>query len=336
MEGPAHHKLSSLFPEEVSMNQYIGIDISKEALSVFDGEKEHTFRNGRSLAGFKTYLHKRFRFDDIVLIFEATGPYSYYLRDFCAEHAVRVWVVNPKRSAYFAKAAGMRSKTDQIDARTLYTLRKIVEPEDILVPRTDRIKEELSAYLSGYEFAVKMRTAISNRIEALTHNPHTPPVLLTLTKKELARAEKMEELLLSTMESYVEQNDELKRDYHNLLSIKSIGKISAISLLSLFRSYKGTTRSEITALVGLDPTRKESGTSLAGRRKISKSGSSMVRKILYFPTLNAIQHNAKIRAAHQRLVLNHKPKKLAVIAAMRKLLLIAHAIYKNRVVYCDA
>ena len=116
------------------MNQYIGIDISKEALSVFDGEKEYTFKNRRGLAAFKAYLHKRFRFDDIALIFEATGPYSCYLRDFCAAHEVRVWVVNPKRSASFAKAAGMRSKTDSIDARTLYALRKIVEPEDILVP----------------------------------------------------------------------------------------------------------------------------------------------------------------------------------------------------------
>ena len=83
-------------------------------------------------------------------------------------------------------------------------------------------------------------------------------------------------------------------------------------------------------------TRTESGTSVRGRRKISKGGNSTVRKILCFPTLNCIQHNTNIRTFYERLVNNHKPKKLAVIAAMRKLLLIAHAVYRDRESYRDA
>ena len=81
---------------------------------------------------------------------------------------------------------------------------------------------------------------------------------------------------------------------------------------------------------------KESGTSISGRRKISKSGNRTVRKILYFPTLAAISYNKRIKAVYESLINNHKSKKVAIIAAMRKLVLIAHAIYKNKVEFSIA
>ncbi|MEA1995937.1 MAG: IS110 family transposase, partial [Campylobacterota bacterium] len=89
------------------------------------------------------------------------------------------------------------------------------------------------------------------------------------------------------------------------LSVKGIGEVSAVSLLYLFKNYKNTNRSQITALTGLDPTRKESGSSVSGRRKISKGGNGTIRKILYFPTMNAIQHNKQIKLFYNRLVENH-------------------------------
>jgi len=73
-----------------------------------------------------------------------------------------------------------------------------------------------------------------------------------------------------------------------------------------------------------------------GKRKISKSGNGTVRKILYFPTLAVINYNKRIKTVYKRLINNHKSKKVALIAAMRKLLLIAHAIYKNKVEFSIA
>ena len=88
-----------------------------------------------------------------------------------------------------------------------------------------------------------------------------------------------------------------------------------------------------TALIGLDPIQRQSGTSVHGRSRISKHGNQMMRKSLYMPTLVSIQHNHKVKVFYERLVSKHKPKKATVIAAMRKLLLVAHAIYKNKTVY---
>jgi transposase len=336
-EGHAHHKLSSYSYEEVSMEQYIGIDVAKEELSVFDGTNERIFQNRQGLSTFRAYLRKAFPdLCKVVLIFEATGPYSQYLIELCASHGIKAWVVNPKKSSHFAKALGNRSKTDPIYAETLYTFSKVVDPKDILVPQIDHVREELSLYLSSYDFVIKTQTAIANRIEALSHHPHTPKELLVLLRHDLARAEKIEARLLARMEELIKADGDISRDYENLLTIPGIGKICAITLLAFFRTYGETKRSEITALVGLDPTRKESGTSVNGRRKISKGGNKRVRKVLYFPTLSAIQHNSKIRTFYERLVANHKPKKLAVIASMRKLVLIAHAVYKNKTPYQEA
>jgi transposase len=317
------------------MDQYIGIDVSKEVLSVYDGKREFSCRNTRGCQELKERLRQK-DLKDLIFIFEATGPYSRYVREFCSQHSVRVWIVNPIKSASFTKTLGNRSKTDRIDAKMLYELHKVIKPEDILVPRIDKEAEQLSLYLGSYELMIKTRTALSNHLHALAHTPEAPPELIHTLTDELMRIKEGVQSLLHEMEQYVEGNEKLREDYHRLLTIKGIGTVSALGLLILFTTYPGTSRTQITALVGLDPTRTESGTSVKGRRKISKGGNSTIRKILYFPTLNCIQHNEVVGATYERLIRNHKPKKLAVIAAMRRLLLIAHAVYKSKTVYCDA
>ena len=107
--------------------------------------------------------------------------------------------------------------------------------------------------------------------------------------------------------------------------MNGIGVISAINLLYLFRKYPGANRNEITALAGLDPVRRQSGSSLNGGRKISRAGDPMLRKVLYLACMNSIQHNEDIRTFYKHLVSdNHKKPNVALVACMRKLLLIAH------------
>ncbi|PKP61554.1 IS110 family transposase, partial [Candidatus Atribacteria bacterium HGW-Atribacteria-1] len=79
--------------------------------------------------------------------------------------------------------------------------------------------------------------------------------------------------------------------------------------------------------------KRESGTSVKYKVKISKNGKAIYRKILYLPTLCATVHHQKIRVFYQRLLADHKPKKLAIIASMRKILLIAHAMYRGKTEY---
>jgi hypothetical protein len=152
-------------------------------------------------------------------------------------------------------------------------------------------------------------------------------------KKELKRAKKLEDKLFNDILEYVRQNQNLKEDYQRLLTISGVGDKTAIALLTLFKTYQGTNRAQITALAGLDPIKRESGTSVKHKVKISKNGKGIYRKILYLPTLCATVHNQKIRVFYQRLLAHHKIKKLAVIASMRKILLIAHAMYRDKTEY---
>jgi len=310
---------------------YIGIDVSKKDLSVFDGKKDLKFINKERLKSFKKYLKKKVNFSDLVIIFEPTGVYSLYLKEFCAENNIKAYIVNPKKSHNFTRALGKRSKTDKIDARILYQFHKLIDLKDIKIPKIDQQAKALASYLTSYEFALKQRISLSNHLESLRDKS-----LIALMKKDLKRAKKLEDKIFNDILEYVSKNQNLKEDYQRLLTISGVGDKTAIALLTLFKTYQGTNRAQITALAGLDPVRRESGTSVKGKVKISKNGKGIYRKIFYLPTICATVHNQKIRVFYQRLLAHHKIKKLAVIASMRKILLIAHAMYRDKTEYVAA
>jgi len=311
------------------MYHYIGIDVSKKVLNVFDGKKDSIFDNKENLSSLKKYLKKRYPdFSSLVILFEATGIYSFHLKAFCASHHIKAYMINPQISHNFSKSLGKRSKTDTTDARTIWEYHKLIDEKDISIPRVDREIITLSSYLTSYRLALKQRLALANHLEGIKDK-----TLYRLLKKEQERLQKLEQELLIRMDIYIKQYPKLEEDYQRLLSISGIGKKTAIGLLVLFHTYTETNRNQITALIGLDPIQRQSGTSVKGRSRISKHGNQMMRKSLYMPTLCCIKHNHKIKIFYERLVSKHKPKKVAVIAAMRKLLLIAHAIYRNKTVY---
>ncbi|RIE17476.1 IS110 family transposase, partial [Candidatus Cryosericum septentrionale] len=115
------------------MTEYIGIDVSKQSLELWDGTQEDEVPNEKGLKTLKKLLKKRYggEWNETVrFIYEPTGPYSNYLRAFAAEHEVQVVEVNPKKSANFAKVVGNRSKTDTVDAKTLSAFHALLAEED--------------------------------------------------------------------------------------------------------------------------------------------------------------------------------------------------------------
>jgi transposase len=308
---------------------YIGIDVSKKVLSVYDGKKYMEFKNKEGLKPLLCYLKKHFEhFDNLCIIFEATGIYSDNLKEFCSKHEIKTYILNPKQSHNFAKSLGVRSKTDKIDAHTIWRYQSLIAHKKMRIPVIDPEAKMLASYLTSYEFIQRQRISLSNHMMSVTDKS-----LKRLIKAEFTRKLSLEKKILSDVIAYIGKHPGLQEDFERLLTIKGIGDKSAFSLLALFRHYQGTNRNEITALVGLDPVYKESGSSVKGRIKISKNGNRHVRKMLYLPTLSAIQNNRQIALFYQRLISKHKPKKLAVIASMRKLILIAHSIYHNKTEY---
>jgi transposase len=320
----------------------IGIDVSKQKLVLFDGCKEWVFPNTAGLERFHTWLEKCFPggFASLVMIFEPTGPYSHELKAFSAQEKIRVHILNPKRSHHFHSALGRRSKNDPIDARTLYAYHLLLEEKDFQVPRLNPLAETLRHSLSAYQLVQSSRVRTSNHLEAARREGNTPPLLLEELEEEVQEQRQREERLLRRTLDWVEGQPELAEAFHRLQTIPGIGPITALSLLQLEESYPGANRQEMTALVGLDPREKQSGSSLHPPKRISKNGHAMARRLLYLAALAAARGESHFLAAtYRRLVLKGKHKKQALVAAARRLLLVAHAVYRSgepfRVMACE-
>lgn len=175
----------------------------------------------------------------------------------------------------------------------------------------------------------KARVAYQGLVEALRQDPSTPKGLLAELTSIIAVLAEKERECVARAQKLIEEDKKAARSFQALLSIPGVGPITAITLLSLFRRYPNTNRQQIVALAGLDPIEHRSGSSVHKKPRISKRGSSEIRKRLYEATLPAARFNPTVKGIYRRLKERGKPEKVARIAAAGKLLLIAHAIYKS-------
>ncbi|WP_165846123.1 IS110 family transposase [Candidatus Cryosericum odellii] len=218
------------------MTEYIGIDVSKQSLELWDGTQEGEVPNEKGLKTLKKLLKKRYggEWNETVrFIYEPTGPYSNYLRAFAAEHEVQVYEVNPKKSANVAKVLGNRSKTDVVDTKMLSTFHALLTEEDFGVPEVDERAEQLGAELGSYEMIQKTRTMLANHVHSLEYKSGVTKKLKESLEKELGRLGAMEDQLEKEMEAVAEEHEETREDLNDLLSMNGVGVISAINLLYL-------------------------------------------------------------------------------------------------------
>ena len=131
------------------------------------------------------------------------------------------------------------------------------------------------------------------------------------------------------MKQLIKSDKTLSKKFENIKTIKGIGDLSSIALVHLFITYPQTNRQQLTALIGLDSIEQTSGTSINRKSKISKKGSAIYRSILFMPVLCAIRTNPYMKSFYDRLKENGKHSTLAQIAVMKKMILIAHSLYKN-------
>ncbi|CAA6808282.1 MAG: Unknown protein [uncultured Sulfurovum sp.] len=309
------------------MKKYIGIDVSKSSIDVYDGKQSYKFENNE--IGFEAVVFLVEAIKETIFIFEPTGVYSYALTEFCSKKEIAVVMVGPKESRDFARSLKVRSKTDKIDAKVLYKYQSHVEPKMAKVPTINHHGVKIQEMLNVYEGIQASKQRFKNQIESVSKN--NKDLLRTLNRiiKDLGlEAQK----LFNKIELLLLRDDEIKKRYDAISTIPSIGQQSALYLSAFFLKYPTANAKEMTALLGLDPVMKDSGT-FKGKQRISKQGGQQLRNLLYLPTLCAIQHNDRIKTFYNRLTSKAKSKKLAVIASMRKLILMAFSIFKSEEAY---
>ena len=313
------------------MYKYIGIDISKATFDLFDGSKSYQFENNAN--GFKEIL-KHFgstkkEKQSLCLIFEPTGIYSYDLVGFCHTHRIKAFIVGSKEAREYARSIKQRSKTDKIDAQVLYRYQTQIMDKKITVPSLNTASIKLTQRRNLYEKYQAMIQQLKNLYEATDKTDH---ILIAIIKEEIGKLEESSAELFDAIKKLILTKEENEVHFKNLQTIPGIAQKSALSILLEVVRYPGARVKEMTALMGLDPVLKDSG-NYKGKIRISKQGGKRFREKLYMSTVVAIRFNDRLKAFYEGLVSKGKPKKLALLAAMRKLLVIALAVIRNKEPY---
>jgi len=319
------------------LNVSIGLDVSKETISVFipinklDFEINNTSDGLNKLVSKLKKLYKK-DYNNLVFVYEPTGSYSELLKKVCSKKSIKTFAINPKRSHNFAKASGNRNKTDIDDAKLLSNAIVLAKEEEIVVPTINPVVENIKELMSYYKFTVKQRVMASNHLESIAVKDGNNYVISSL-EDEITTLKNKENNIVINIKSIIKSDEELINSYENIKSIIGIGELGAIVLLHLFLKYPDANKKQIISLVGLDPTRFDSGSSIHKKSKISKAGAKIYRGVLFMGVMTATRYNHEIKIFYDRLKENGKHTTQAQIAVMRKMIIIAHSLYKNNEKY---
>ena len=309
------------------IKEFFGIDISKDVFDVVDpSENHHQFKNDPS--GFKEFgniLH-----ENAHCVMEATGSYYQGLATWLFSKSIDVSVVNPLSVKRFIQMRLKTSKTDKLDAQMIRMYGESEQPE-IWNPPSKLIIEATELH-KLIEMLVRQRAALKNRSHALNAKGISrSPVVTTVRRQIRNLSNEIADLELKLEAVIKEYNSDLLT---RLCSIPGIGKRTAIYLIVLTHGFeKFETSRQLISYFGLNPIIRESGSSIRGKSRISKTGNNHIRNLLFMCAFTACEHNKSCREIYQRITAKGKSKKLALIAVANKLLKQSLAIAKSGLYY---
>lgn len=300
---------------------YVGIDVAKDTVVwAIDGEDPVTTvaYTDAGLTALVTALGAR---TPALIVVEATGGYEAPLVAACATAGLPIVAVNPRQIRDFSKAVGQLAKTDVIDARGMARFAARVRPA--VRPLPDAAVEDLHAVLTRRRQLIEMCTAERQRL----HQARSPVVRKSLTA-HLAWLERRIADTDHDLQQRIEASPLWRLKDDLLQSVPGVGPVTSRTLLAAVPELGTLPPRPLAKLIGVAPLNNDSGMR-RGHRTIW-GGRGTVRAVLYMATLAAIRRNARLRAFYQRLCAAGKPKKVALVATMHKLLTILNAILKHQ------
>ena len=307
----------------VSNQRCAGIDVSKSTLDIAISNIAQPFTVTNEDGGFNQILKELKRNETQLILMEATGGLESGVAGYLQSEGFDVVVINPRQARDFARAMGYLAKTDQIDARVLLQMAKVInqhpEREKYIRPLPDAHRQLLAAMVVRRRQLTIMLTAERNRLHpSHPQNHESIRFIISVLKSEMARIE-------AEMSAYISKNfSELSA---LLSAVKGVGAATVAVLLAEVPELGTLSRREISALIGVAPVNRDSGT-MRGRRTVF-GGRASVRTALNMSALVGTRHNPVIKEFYTRLVAAGKPKKVALTACIRKLLTILNAMLKN-------
>lgn len=297
----------------------IGVDVSKDRLDGFDARSGEIFQEANSREG-RSALARKYHGRPAVFVVEASGGYERPLREELSAAGFSVRLVDPRKVRLFARASGRWAKTDRLDAQVIAAYAHAIPGTS---PLPDQQQAHLAELVTYRRQLVDETTAIANQ-SALLRDPE----LRRISKRRLASLQAQIARLDRRVAETIETSDDLREKASLLRSIPGIGPVLCAALLAFLPELGTLSRHQVAALVGVAPLDNQSGRH-NGPRHIY-GGRPLLRSILFMGALVASRCNKPLKAFYQHLRMAGKKAKVALVAVMRKLVVLANTLLRER------
>ncbi len=304
----------------------LGVDVSKDKLDVYVLSHNKHYCIGNELRCIRKFFTK-----DLsemlaeqpieLVVFEATGGYEKTIQSYLMESQIAYHRAHPNRVHYFGKAKGHYAKTDRIDAQLLaeYGAQTDIQAMEGF-DKNQLEMQELSSRRAQLKEMLNMEKLRLN-------HPFSNKQIKRSIKRQIKLLTAELDMLSKHLNKLITQNEALVERRNLLTSVKGIGDEIATILIAELPELGTVSREAISHLVGVAPQTNDSGKK-QGYRSISK-GRSTVRKALYMAALVAVRFNPRMTIMYNALLNRGKKKKVALVAVMRKILIMINAMLKN-------
>ena len=302
---------------------FIGIDVSKDFLDIFDGSVRKNVRVENTIEAARLIAERFAGREHGFAVFEATGCFDRHLRQAFDEAGAAYARVNPSRAREFAKAAGFLAKTDAVDARMLAAMGQCLKPAR---------EQPRDKSLTDLAFLNKRRDQlVSMRAMEKTRAAEAPSSIRQSIEEHIADLDAMIVAFNRRIAGTIKSHEALARQALLLRSAPGIGPVACATLLALLPELGSKPAKTVAALAGLAPFNNESG-KFRGTRTI-KGGRKRVRDALFMAAFAAIKSKSRFKDFYRALRKNGKPHKLALIAVARKILVTLNVMVKTGAPY---
>lgn len=307
----------------------VGIDVAAATLAVVIQRPAQAATAARTIANTAAgwqelgghLAEQGLRPADSLLVMEATGAYWQGAATALVAAGWAVAVVSPGSARHYAQARLRRAKTDAVDAAALAAYGRDLRPARWAPPPAE--VQALQLLVRQRDDLVAMQTEARNRQHALGRLPAVPEAARAPLATLLAVLREQIAALDAAIRAQAEQAAALAGDVARLQTIAGVGLLTAaVVVAETYPLRRGATPAQVVAYAGLDPAPRESGSSVRGAGRISKTGNARLRQAAYMAAVSAVRCNPALRAFYDRLVARGKRKKVALVAAARKLLVL--------------
>lgn len=307
-----------------SLVDVLGIDISKDDFHacLLQGKRQqpHSFPNNKS--GYSQLLRwlKNRRCSQVHACMEATGAYWMGVAQALYDAGVVVSVVNPSRTAFYARSLLRRTKTDKVDAAMIAQFCKTQQP-DAWTPPEPKILE-IRGLLAYRDHLVAERVKLNQAVSQL----HVSKQLGRLHQRQIKTLDSQVKAIEQELKALVDRDADLIDKVQRLTAVKGIGLLTALFLIAWLPTERLRDEKAAAAYVGLTPRERRSGTSIHGQVRICKTGNGTLRRALYLAATSAMRYNPVLAPFAARLRSAGKAPKVVHVAVMRKIVVLAYRL----------